>query len=612
MSEEPKAVILNVDDDEASRYAVSRILKQAGYEVIEAATGQEALRQVRSRPDLVLLDVQLPDLLGFEVCRQIKADPATATIPVLMLSATHVHSEAMVEGLTEGAEGYLAETIDPKVLVAYVNALLRTRQAETEQARLLRENQQQRQLLERLVESAPVAIAVLHGPEHRYVLANPEYRQLTRGKGELVGRTVAEAWPELAHLVLPLLDHVYATGEPYHAVDAPFQFQRENGLEEVFLSFNYIRLSNEQGRPEGILVLAQETTAQVYSRMQLEEAYALLDTIFDSAPVGLGFWDRELRFTRVNGALAEINGLPVEAHIGKRPHELLPNLDNLDEIEKIWREVLVTGRPVRNVEVSGETPADPGRTHYWLENWYPVRLKGEVIGIGAVVQEITERKQMEQQLRASLQEKEILLKEVHHRVKNNLQAVSNLLYMQSIYARDDQTREGFRQSQDRIKSIALIHEKLYQSRELIRLDFAEYVESLVAHLINSYNIDPGSIRLHVRADHAITLDLDTAVPMGIIINELVSNSLKHAFPEHGRASNNAEIRVELRERPDNGLLLVIADNGIGLAEEPDLSAIDTLGLKLVHSLVAHMDGTLEVNRSNGTEYNIQFSPPPVI
>ena len=607
---EPKPLLLNVDDNEASRYAVSRILKQAGFNVIEAATGTEALRQVRSQPDLVLLDVQLPDLLGFEVCRQIKADPVTAAIPVLMLSATHVHSEAMIEGLTEGAEGYLAETIDPKVLVAYVNALLRTRQAETEQARLLRENQQQRQLLERLVESAPVAIAVLQGPEHRYMLANPEYRQLARGKGELAGRTVAETWPELAPLLLPQLDKVYKTGEPYHAVDLPFQLERERGPEEVFLSFSYIRLSDELGRPEGVLVLAQETTPQVRARKQVEEAYALLDTIFASAPVGLGFWDRELRFTRVNQALAEINGLPEEAHIGKRPRDLLPGLDNVEQVEKMWQEVLATGQPVRNVEVSGETPSEPGRTRYWLENWYPVRLKETVIGIGAVVQEITERKQMEQQLRASLQEKEILLKEVHHRVKNNLQAVSNLLYMQSFYARDAQTREGLRQSQDRIKSIALIHEKLYQSSELIRLDFTEYVQSLVTHLLHSYSIDPGSIRFHIRADHAATLDLDTAVPLGVIINELVSNSLKHAFPEEKGAANNAEIRIELRDTADNALLLTISDNGVGLAEEPDLANIDTMGLKLVYSLVEHMGGIIQAVRNEGTKYNIQFPAPP--
>lgn len=608
---EPKPLILNVDDDEASRYAVSRILKQAGFSVIEAANGTEALRQVRQQPDLVLLDVQLPDLLGFEVCRQIKADPDTATIPVLMLSATHVHSEAMVEGLSEGAEGYLAETIDPKVLVAYINALLRARQAENEQARLLRENQQQRQLLERLVESAPIAIAVLRGPEHRYMLANPEYRWLTRGKGKLIGRTVAEAWPEMAGMLLPLLDKVYETGGPYHAVDLPFQLEREEGPEEVFLSFSYIRLSDDLGRPEGILVLAQETTPQVRARKQLEEAYALLDTIFASAPVGLGFWDRELRFTRVNKALADINGLPEEAHIGKTPRELLPGLDNIEQVEKMWREVMATGQPVRNVEVSRETPAEAGRTRYWLENWYPVRLKNTVIGVGAVVQEITERKQMEQQLLASLQEKEILLKEVHHRVKNNLQAVSNLLYMQSFYARDNRTREGFRQSQDRIKSIALIHEKLYQSRELVRLDFAEYVQSLVGHLLHSYSIDPDNIRFHITADKAISLDLDTAVPMGIIINELVSNSLKHAFSEERWAARNAEIRIELRETADNALLLRISDNGVGLAKETDLSNIDTMGLKLVHSLVDHMGGTVEINRNNGTYYNIQFSAPPV-
>ena len=127
-----RMTILNVDDDEASRYAVSRILRQAGFEVMEAANGAETLRLVKENPDLVILDVHLPDMNGFEICRRIKADPATSLMPVLMLSATYRDDQSRVRGLESGADGYLAEPVEPLVLIAYVKALLRIRQSEAE------------------------------------------------------------------------------------------------------------------------------------------------------------------------------------------------------------------------------------------------------------------------------------------------------------------------------------------------------------------------------------------------------------------------------------------------------------------------------------------------
>lgn len=215
--------------------------------------------------------------------------------------------------------------------------------------------------------------------------------------------------------------------------------------------------------------------------------------------------------------------------------------------------------------------------------------------------EIAERRRVEEQLRNSLAEKEILLKEVHHRVKNNLQVVSSLLELQSHTIPDQQTRKYFRDSQDRIRSMALIHEKLYQARDLISIDFGEYVNSLANYLFDSYMPDPGRIALQVEAGE-VTLGVDEAIPIGLIINELISNSLKHAFP-HGRQGG---ISVDFRTGSDGCILLAVADNGVGLPSDLDVAATDTLGLQVVTILTRQLRGSMEVRREHGTTFALKF------
>ena len=225
-------------------------------------------------------------------------------------------------------------------------------------------------------------------------------------------------------------------------------------------------------------------------------------------------------------------------------------------------------------------------------------------------EEITARKRVEEQLTRSLREKEVLLREVHHRVKNNLQAISNLLYLQANYVDDGQIRSKLAEAQNRVKSIALIHEKLYQTRDLDHLDFAEYLRGLTNHLINSFVDDPGRVALNLQVGPE-KVNLDTAVPLGIIITELVSNSLKYAFPgikektDDGRSN---QIRIALEAPEEDQLLLTVADNGVGLPEEIDPDSAPSLGLQLVRMLAGHMGGALELDRRNGTTYRIKLCP----
>jgi two-component sensor histidine kinase len=219
-------------------------------------------------------------------------------------------------------------------------------------------------------------------------------------------------------------------------------------------------------------------------------------------------------------------------------------------------------------------------------------------------QEIAERQRAEDQLKASLREKEVLLKEIHHRVKNNLQVISSLLYLQSKRVIEPETLKMFVDSQNRVRSMALVHEQLYQTEDLARVNVAEYVRSLASFLFRSYGLNANRIRLNIDVAE-LSLGVNVAVPCGMIINELLSNVLKHAFPGDTRGA----IYIGFSSGPDGRYTLVVEDNGIGLPEEVDFRHSRSLGLQLVNTLVEQLEGTIELDTRTGTRFEIMFGEP---
>ncbi|MGA9139583.1 MAG: PAS domain S-box protein [Methanocella sp.] len=219
--------------------------------------------------------------------------------------------------------------------------------------------------------------------------------------------------------------------------------------------------------------------------------------------------------------------------------------------------------------------------------------------VKALQAEITERRKVEAQMQSSLQEKEVLLKEIHHRVKNNLQIISSLLSLQSESISAENPARAFRESQDRIRSMALIHEKLYRARDISRVDFGEYVSSLTAYLSRSYMAGRG-VEIAIGIE-GIYLDIDKAIPCGLIINELVSNSLKYAF----RDGQGSRIHISL-SHSDNAYTLIVGDDGAGMPQGLDFRNTTSLGLQLVNTLVGQLEGTIDLEESTGVTFMITF------
>ena len=205
-------------------------------------------------------------------------------------------------------------------------------------------------------------------------------------------------------------------------------------------------------------------------------------------------------------------------------------------------------------------------------------------------------------LQNSLQEKEILLKEIHHRVKNNLQVISSLLYLQSSKILEKEYKEIFNESQNRIKSMALVHEKLYKSVDLSGVELSDYIHSLISYLFKSYNVNYHKIKQEIQIDNII-LSIDKSMPFGLIINELVTNSLKYAY--EGR--EDGILRISIIKGMDEIIKVSVFDDGIGIPEDFDIKNSTSLGLRLVQTLVSQLEGTLHIVSNHGTEFIFEFS-----
>jgi two-component sensor histidine kinase len=258
----------------------------------------------------------------------------------------------------------------------------------------------------------------------------------------------------------------------------------------------------------------------------------------------------------------------------------------------------------KNWELEYKIELSTGDTRWIRERSHIVYDRyARAISIDGISTDVTERHEAEEKLFKSLQEKEILLKEVHHRVKNNLYVISGLLNLQSSYIEDEAVKNLFEDSQNRIQSMAVIHELLYQSDDLSEINFAEYINRLVSNLFLSYNHYHTGIKPVTHLQECY-LSIETAIPAGLLINELVTNAFKHAFPQR-----EGEVTINLTTKEKEPIKLEVRDNGIGLPANLDWEKNNSLGLRLVRLLSQQLDAEIEVNANNeGTCFMISFTP----
>jgi PAS domain S-box-containing protein len=350
----------------------------------------------------------------------------------------------------------------------------------------------------------------------------------------------------------------------------------------------------------GISVFVRDVTKAQKAKEALRASEELYRELVEKARMAILMDNKDGNFVYFNKKYAELFGYSM-SEMKKRSIQTVVHPDDVERVMELHKKRIKGEKVPSRYEFRG-VRKDGSIIHLEVD---AVELKGEekIVGTRSYVWDITVRKKAEEKVEASLREKEILLREVHHRVKNNMQVISSLFNLQSQYIKDKKSSEIFRNCQNMVRSMALIHERLYQAEDLARVDIEEYVKSLIGHLFSSYGISPEVISLSTDIKN-VFLDISTAIPCGLIINELVSNSLKHAFPDRKKG----EMRISLKPLDKNEIELMVSDNGVGLPKEVDFQNVESLGLHLVTILAKdQLHGTVELDRSSGTKFVIRFS-----
>jgi len=348
-----------------------------------------------------------------------------------------------------------------------------------------------------------------------------------------------------------------------------------------------------------VVVLSEEIEQK---DVKIRESEGKFRSVADSAVDGIITTDTDGLIVLFNPSLKNIFGYSIDEIKGKHVTMLMPDRyrqDFVDNLEKF--------KSTGNHKFAGKTFETIGLKKDGIEFPFEISIatwgsKGDIYTT-SIIRDVTERRKIEKQLQKSLKDKEILLKEIHHRVKNNLMIISSLLNLQSRYIKDEKSKDIFKESQNRARSMALIHERLYRSTDLKRIDFGDYIRTLTNDLYHTYVIDPSLIKLNTKVDD-VMLDIDQSIPLGLILNELITNSLKHAFPQG--SSGKIDIKFYLK---DDKNILEVKDDGIGFPEGIDYKNTDSLGLRLVTSLTEQIDGEIEFTKSPGTSFKIIFTKP---
>jgi len=375
--------------------------------------------------------------------------------------------------------------------------------------------------------------------------------------------------------------------------DLEYRIQRKDG-KWIWVRDRAVAVSKEDGvlYAYGVFTDITERKLAEEALRESEEKYRFLVNS-SGYPITVFSADGILELINPEGA-DNLGGVP-EDFVGKSMYELFP--EKAEFLMERHRRILES-ETVMEFEDVFELAA--GRQWFWSK-MQPIRTSdGSTRAVQIVSHDITERRKAQEQVEESLKEKELLLKEIQHRVKNNLQLISSLFDLESRSTYDDRMINLLKESRNRVRSIALIHEELYEARDLTSIDFAEYVKGLAMHLFHSYGLGKTDIALKLDVDD-IRLSVGVAIPCALIVNELVSNSLKHAFP----SDSQGEIHIGL-SLDDGNFSLTVGDNGIGLPEGLDLRNTTSLGLRLVRTLANQLKGTVELDRDAGTKLTITF------
>ncbi len=494
--------ILVVDDQPRNIQLFVTILTQQGYSVRGVNSGKMALEYIAlNLPDLVLLDIKMPDLDGFEVCRHLKENPATSDVPVIFLTALSSIQEK-VTGFTLGAADYITKPTEPAELLSRVKT----------------------------------------------------------------------------HLSL------YLTRKELQKLNATLE-------QKVDLRTKDLASANDALKKE-----IQYRTQTQEALLESEKRFRLL---YEHAPLGYQSLDSQGRFIDVNPAWLDMFGYSKNEIIGKWFVDLLPP-EQILTFKGLFLKFLTAGEiHYSKLEMIKK---DGSRLLVSFDGKVGLDERGQFLQTHSIVSNITERILKEEQLKASLNEKDVLLGELYHRTKNNMQVIVALLEMQAGTTENEELQKIIQDIEYRIKAMTLVQQKVYESKNLSKINLKAYLSDLAHLLLNGFSSPDREIQLELDMEELWVL-IDIATPCGLVVNELLTNCFKHAFPKDYAGI----ITIRLHRLTNNEIELIIGDNGVGFSSQFDFNNVTSLGLQLVINIVDHqLNGEISVDITNGVQWTIHF------
>lgn len=578
-----KKIVL-VEDDNIIAFSQAKFLREKGFDAVTCSSGEESIELISSDPDinLILMDIDLGK--GIDGIAAAERIALIRDIPVVFLTA--FSDEETISRVNGAARyGYVVKNSGNPVLLSAINMAFRLFDA----ARILRESEEKY----RFIADNSTDIISRMDASGKIIYMSPICRTVTgHDPDELLGLNVFQYYHKDDRALI--IDVYKRLMEQSDIVTFSYRFRTKDGNYK-WLETTSKRIIEPDGSISGIISSSRDITSRIESEKALRDSEEKLHLVMNGVPALLSYVDKDERFVYVNDGYERWYGIPKEEIIGKHTSAILFP-DVYERVSQNYKKAL-----------AGETVVSENFTHnrngdekYVRAHYVPHVSDGVVHGFFSLIFDISENKKAEEKIISLLNEKDLLLKEVHHRVKNNMGSIAALLYLQMDSMANAEAVNAIQDARGRVISMMGIYDILYRSGEYRSVAARAYFSDLIEKISSTY-ITSTRVKIESEIDELI-LDSSILFPLGMIVNELLTNALKYACP----GGKSGVINVRIMRKDEKHIEISIRDNGTGLPDALEISSSRGFGLTLVKMMIQQINGSIKINRVNGTEFRINF------